>query len=248
MFAINPSNLPRVASWQQAKDFWERAKPLKINPDQRFLAGSRDLSKLVIRHPGEAYAFRYHQTDVVTYHPDGRLVIKPWQSTSTALFARRLCPSYLNIEGSSGTRHRNAYFQVNNCRTRSEFVVDTFKERLLPETLEVDYRVIRVSNKDGEYTKLARRFIELRTAHETLAGAKPWRHSGPIPVNEWRWAARRVESDWLSLLYDFKHRFDDDLVLAGLILDRAIVREPILFGEPVKRTKYSHLWQVVEDR
>lgn len=248
MFAINPSNLPRVASWQQAKDFWERAKPLKINPDQRFLGRPNDLSKLVARHPGEVYTFRYHQTDVVAYHPDGRLVIKPWASTSTALFARRLCPSYLNIEGSSGTRHGNAYFQVNNCRTKSEFVVDTHKEQLLPETLEVDYRVIRVSQRGGEYTALARKFVELRAAHEALIGAKPWRHASSIPLCEWRWAARRVESDWLSVLNDFKHRYDDAIITAGLILDRAIVREPIPFGEPVKRTKYSHLWQIVEDR
>ncbi len=248
MFAINPSNLPRVASWQQAKDFWERAKPLKINPDQRFLAGSRDLSKLVIRHPGEAYAFRYHRTDVVTYHPDGRLTIRPWSSLSTVLFARRLCPSYLSIKGSSDPRRGYAYFQVNNCRTKSEFVVDTFEERLLPETLEVDYHVIRVSQRGGEYTARARKFVEIRALHEAVTDTHPQRWPEPVPLYEWRQAAKHAELEWQTIYDDLSHFADDAIITAGLILDRAIVRKPIPFGEPVKRTKYSHLWQVVEDR
>ena len=172
MYAINPSALPNINSWEQAKNFWEKAKPLRINPDERFLGRARDPSKLVIRRPDDVYAFRYHYTDVVTYHPDGRLVIRPWESQSTVFFARCLVPGYLQIDGSSGTHHRKPYFTVNNCRTRSEFVVDTHTKQLLTDTLEVHYRVVRVSRKGGEYTALARRFIEMRALHEAVCGTK----------------------------------------------------------------------------
>lgn len=209
----------------------------------------RDLTKLVIRRPGDVYAFRYHHTDVVAYHPDGRLVIRPWDSQSTVYFARCLVPGYLQIDGSSGTRNRDAYFTVNNCRTRSEFVVDTHKQQLLTDTLEVGYRVVRISQKDGEYTALARRFIEMRALHEAVRGIKrsTYIDSSP-PCAQWRAMAQRIDTEWHDVYCELEYYSNESLLTAGLILDRAIVREPIKFGEPVKRTKYSHLWKIVEDR
>lgn len=249
MQTINAGLLPRITSWQQAKDFWEEAKPLRANPDYRFLGRSRDQSKWVIRRPGDVFAFRYHRTDVVTYHPDGRLVIKPYSSTSTVLFASRLTPSYLTISGSSGTRRTRASFRVNNCTTRTEFVVDTHTQQLRTQDLVREYVVKRVSQKGGLYTALARRFIMLRDAHLAVIGEP--KHvlvsPGP-PVELWRETAEEVDSEWPSAFLRFEHYSDDTILAAGLILDRALVREPLPFGEPPKRTKYSHLWQIVEDR
>jgi len=113
----------------------------------------------------------------------------------------------------------------------------------------VDYRVIRVSQKGGEYTALARRFIEMRALHEAVCGIKrsTYIDSSP-PCAQWRAMAQYMDTKWHDVYCELKYYSNESLLTAGLILDRAIVREPIKFGEPVKRTKYSRLWKIVEDR
>ena len=60
--------------------------------------------------------------------------------------------------------------------------------------------------------------------------------------------AQRIDTEWHDVYCELKYYSNESMLTAGLILDRTIVREPIKFGEPVKRTKYSHLWNIVEDR
>jgi len=51
--------------------------------------GSRTMS---IRMESGSVRFRYHNTDVVTWHPDGSYEIDPYQSRSTCEFANRFLP------------------------------------------------------------------------------------------------------------------------------------------------------------
>lgn len=106
-FAISARNLPAVSSYTQACILWEARRGL------RHLASSqgyrerygdapladhrRDYMGVSMEADGDV-VFRYHDTNVVTWHADGRCTLDlSYASVSTQTFAHELGPSDIRI-------------------------------------------------------------------------------------------------------------------------------------------------------
>lgn len=101
-FALQMHNVPRIKSWPEAAALLERAMERKPLMNGGYLipgkTGNRDIS---MRMSNEGIHFRYHTTDVITWHPDGSYTYDPWTSRSTCAFFNQFCPenTYLTRDG-----------------------------------------------------------------------------------------------------------------------------------------------------
>lgn len=94
-FSINGNNLPMVSSYANAQRVFANSGPVRgydsMSETMRGLVSRRDTSKLIIKR-GDDYAFRYHRTDLVTWHSEDRVTIVPWDSISSRIFTNRFTP------------------------------------------------------------------------------------------------------------------------------------------------------------
>jgi len=110
MFGLNMSGcaVNGINSHAEAVGFYERC-PIKGGHeygDERRIKGkesSRQLS-VRIRNTGEV-AFRYHNTDVVTWHPDNSYAVETFPSRSTCEFASRFMPNQHLLAGEGARLH-----------------------------------------------------------------------------------------------------------------------------------------------
>lgn len=107
-FGLNPHSLPYVSDFNDAVATWQEIKPLRnsLESDPRPLGRRESRNAKQVRAEldpvtGEParIIFRYHHTDVVTWHKDNTCVINPWPSQSTATFANALLPRGVYICG-----------------------------------------------------------------------------------------------------------------------------------------------------
>lgn len=95
-YCINTYNLPSIRSYDDALRVWEKIKPLRgqdADVDARPLNPNRQIKYETIRKDdGGSIYLRYHRTDVVVYIPDGSIIVEPYASTSTSLFAHNFTP------------------------------------------------------------------------------------------------------------------------------------------------------------
>lgn len=108
MFALQMYSAPRVRSYDDALRVLEQAKGLVKVPrstsrgDNCYPIPGKVRSHAVsVRMTGTGVAFRYHSTDVVTWHPDGSYTYDPWTSRSTCTFFNQFTPfgAYLTRDG-----------------------------------------------------------------------------------------------------------------------------------------------------
>ena len=100
MFGLNMHTVCRVTSWQDAAATLQRATGLKQRSDGSYPLPGKERSKDVsVRMVSDGIAFRYHHTDVITWHPDGSYTYDPWTSRSTCTFFNQLNPDYLTRDG-----------------------------------------------------------------------------------------------------------------------------------------------------
>lgn len=95
MFCIDTTGLPAIDDYASALKHWEKIKAWRGYPEQdpRPLDASRKAKHKTIHLKANGdIALRLHTTDVVTYHPDGSVTLRPWSSRSTDEFARALIP------------------------------------------------------------------------------------------------------------------------------------------------------------
>lgn len=105
MFLINTSALPRIYSHQHAERFFDETDPGKSrrwDTSTRPLGRRNDTSKRIGRSQVDdqgnfSYALIYHATEMVTYHPDGKVCINTHNSRNSAAFLGRLLPSGLDV-------------------------------------------------------------------------------------------------------------------------------------------------------
>ncbi len=90
---INAYNIPRIRSYEEALKVYESATPSPKSDGWRALAAKRDTSKVLHLDSDNSIRIRYHHTDVVTYKPDGRVVVHPHDSVNTVAFADRVLPN-----------------------------------------------------------------------------------------------------------------------------------------------------------
>lgn len=85
------SRVRRLKSYEDAKQAYDAIKPLR-GSNLRPLGARRDKHYQIVRHesitPDCTYSARLYQTDVITYFPDGRVVIeiKNWATALTMQF------------------------------------------------------------------------------------------------------------------------------------------------------------------
>lgn len=96
-FAINTANVPRINTYADALRFHDKAsqKPWRNGGEDFPFPGKRVRQYGVRKLADGSIAFRYHSTDVVTWHPDDSCTLDPWNSQSTQAFANHLLPRHV---------------------------------------------------------------------------------------------------------------------------------------------------------
>lgn len=99
-FSYDGRNLPILSNYARAYEFWERAQQWRGETgeyDGRVL-DKRSKKYVTIRKlNNNAIACRLHATDVITFHPDGGLTLRPYPSTMTDEFTNTVL-RFTNIE------------------------------------------------------------------------------------------------------------------------------------------------------
>ena len=99
-FAYDGKYLPRITSYDSAHRFWERAQHWRGQDDEhdaRVLDSKRKKNVTIRKLRDNSIACRLHHTDVVTFHPDNTMTVKPWRSISTDEFFNRLVGSFNGV-------------------------------------------------------------------------------------------------------------------------------------------------------
>lgn len=162
MFRIHITSLPRVRSYADALHVVENAKDQDsgwkaLNPKRK-----SDTSKRV-RKDGERVIFRFHRTDVVTWHSPNHIEIAYFDSLSTACFIDELTPL-------SARMHRGELY-VEGVAPRSK-TVHFYHEhgRWTPDEgdvmLHFEFRVDR--KRAAEIRKIINPVIEFRQAYKRM--------------------------------------------------------------------------------
>ena len=92
-FSIQANLLPSIRSYNKALDQYNGAIPFnRSSSSTRYLASRSDITKLVWKdNATQDINFRYHNTEVVTWHADNTVTIEVgYDSMSTRVFASRL--------------------------------------------------------------------------------------------------------------------------------------------------------------
>lgn len=109
-------NFPRIRSYAEAEAYFNntpaRTSRMMKEGEQELSYGHKRVAKTrmwrenerplntntylgytrVIRYDDGTYAMRYHDTDVISYHPNGSVTVVPFSTLSTDTFFRSLCP------------------------------------------------------------------------------------------------------------------------------------------------------------
>lgn len=102
-FAINMHPAPRIFTYDGAARLFTKAEAgSPIKKDAYRLPGKPRAQHMSVRMATNGdVAFRYHYTDVITWHPDGSYTLCPFSSRSTCSFFDHFAPSghYLTRDG-----------------------------------------------------------------------------------------------------------------------------------------------------
>ena len=103
-FCLSPKFSP-IPDYATALRRWENTKPWKGYDIERPLDKNRSKKHMRIIYNSWTHDIhlQLHGTNVVTYHKDGRITFRPWNSISTDAFVNRCC-----IPGVSAWFHSNA--------------------------------------------------------------------------------------------------------------------------------------------
>jgi hypothetical protein len=105
-----------VNDYDTALAAWEKGKMWVGEPSnhKRFGDSYKKYNRIV-KHDDDSIAFRYHKTDVVTYHTDGLIRVIGWDSISTTAFAETFTPSDVLFDMTCG----GAYENLHMCKVRT---------------------------------------------------------------------------------------------------------------------------------
>jgi len=102
----------RVGSFEDIEFHYEHTKPVNerkhgTTNDIRPLSGRRNTHYRVVKIDADTYACRLYETDVVTYHRDGRVLFKTggWDSQTTRGFMQQCKPYGVTILRERGRNH-----------------------------------------------------------------------------------------------------------------------------------------------
>lgn len=79
------TNVPVIRTWAQAQARFHKTEPVRgADPNWRPLDTRSCRDRWLIQR-GDTYAVRYHDTDIITFRPDGTIHLNPYPSTNTDL-------------------------------------------------------------------------------------------------------------------------------------------------------------------
>lgn len=100
-FNYNGRGLPKLSNYVQARDFFEAAKTWRGDPEgaERKLDGSKRHTGIRRLHD-DSIACRLYHTDVITYHPDDTITVRPYESRTTDKFFNQLVSDIWGLQSS----------------------------------------------------------------------------------------------------------------------------------------------------
>ena len=106
-WSISTRSIERIRSFEQAKKHWEGQEEWKNElTSWRPLAGRREQHKRLVQHEsGKSYACVLYNTALVTYHDDGSVSLRTYNSQSSVMFADCVSP-----QGCTSIAHRGVMF------------------------------------------------------------------------------------------------------------------------------------------
>lgn len=189
-FRVILQSVPSVRSYNEALAFFHKAaeKPwrkgkLHTYYSDHALPGKRQRT-CGVRMQNENIIFRLHNTDVVTWRPDGSVRVKVYNSQSTCVFINNFIPRHLMI-----SLHSNGFvirdLDTNMAKPlRDDFTI--FADGTIGETDPVTFAIRRVN-------KLVAKRLREESGYPAFA---KWRKiMEPLLVNGHSWAARH-EARW----------------------------------------------------
>lgn len=153
-FSYDGRNLPRITNYTLASDVLDRAPRWKNQTgdyDERALDTKRKKHVTIRKLRDNSIACRLHNTDVITFHPDNTMTVKPWSSISTDEFFNSLIGANHGIL---------AWFNTGLIRVQDKFYIayDELKIDCASGRLLSEPRPFRISTinrkKSGEVRKL----------------------------------------------------------------------------------------------
>ena len=224
-FGLNPytNDVPVVSSFAGAVEAWRSIKPLRGS----LASDPKPIGRRERRNPKQVRAeldpatgeptrviFRYHQTDVVTWHADDTCVIETYPSRSTTTFAACLLPRSVYLHGEcSGlellvppTRERRCYMtngQRITLRVGEDGFAMPFPDAEQPDgTQPVDHIKIDVKAANALYKRYRlREFKTFYNAFMATTNYEPSHDDRRIDTGPSRWRTDMVSpSDVLAIL------------------------------------------------
>jgi hypothetical protein len=96
---IHAHHVEKAYNYNTAVRRWQKADPVSKRDDPTIRRmGTASQNNISIRHDGAGgpVYYRYHGTDIVTYHPNGAIQLKPWNSRSTDALCRAILPNSIS--------------------------------------------------------------------------------------------------------------------------------------------------------
>ena len=77
MFGTNNRDVPRLLDYAEAVAHEASIKPIRNrSPEIKPIGDRRNQHKIIRKNPDGSIACRLYRTDVVTFHPDGRIEVR----------------------------------------------------------------------------------------------------------------------------------------------------------------------------
>lgn len=242
MFAISTRDLPTLGSYESARIQWDRGhKWRKGDPNVRAIndGGRPNRNKTIVKYDDGRIAARLHRTDLVTYYPDGRVVLTRYDSQSSSEFITAVCPygMYASMRRGSLWFHcHEGWVQANSYDRGLTFVRST-AEGAPPKFVLAPGELVNVAKHtvlhvDRRAAKAAREkfvpFTKWVTAVHALNGNDMTALLGDTPYAATRHAVSDVHDDptnvemfprLLRLLCAQRYKYANDNMVAVRMLD-----------------------------
>lgn len=92
VYSANTWKLASFHTYEDARNYYEKTKPWRGKDENVRPLGTRRQVNLTIRKVNDDYVCRFHQTDVVRFHPDNSITFEGYASMSTNGVAHRFTP------------------------------------------------------------------------------------------------------------------------------------------------------------
>lgn len=207
-FAISTTNMPRIGSFTEAEDYWNKAAPWKNELQTwRPLAERRARHKRIVRiDGGDAYQCILYDTPLITYFRNGDVKLQTHDSTSSKNFVRCVRPYGISAETARGMMYWGYPSQEGDRYVRQDTqplllkYVGTNQYNLTTKPAE-DFEWVPDRKKAAEVRKKLshyKRWYELTARLGGLPKYNPWSNHKRACI-----AALQAEPENIEMFMDF---------------------------------------------